>query len=391
VIEMVEWADFVVAVCLVYVVIVWLRDARARLALVGVGLVGAVWLLASEMGLTLTARLLQAAFFVSGVVLLLVFQEDLRRSFERLAILVLRRGRPSPGDGVVDTVARAVFALAALRRGALIVLPGREPIERHVQGGVILNGLVSEPLLLSLFDPHSPGHDGAVIVAADRAQRFAVHLPLSSNFELLGHSGTRHAAALGLSESCDALTVVVSEERGTVAVAERGSLRTVTNAAQLSGLLRAASGGAGSGERDPLRRRRVAFRHARQALLALAIGTVLWVLLIPGSRVSQATLVVPVEVDNLPAGYDLGAVSPPDVRVTVTGVRRALFFLQPRDLHVKVDVILAQLGRRSFEILPQSVRCPPGVAATAVDPERVEISVRRSGQATPGPSPAPGL
>jgi diadenylate cyclase len=391
---LIEFVDFAAAACLVYLLVVWLTDARARLALVGVGLLGVAYLLAVEADLTLTARLLQVAFFMSAVVLLLVFQEDLRRGFERLAILVLRRERPAPTDSAVDTVARAAFALAALRRGALIVLPGREPIERHVEGGVALDGMVSEPLLLSLFDPHSPGHDGAVILAANRVRRFAVHLPLSSDFEQLGSRGTRHAAALGLAERCDAVAVVVSEEGGTVSLAQRGALRPVASPAELAALLRAPSSASRPLERSAHGQLRLLRNRAGQVLLASAASLLLWALLVPGSKVATRTFVVPVEVDNLPTGYELRSVNPHDVNVTVTGVRRALFFVQARSLRVTLDVFLAQLGRRTFDISPQSVKCPPNVVVAAVEPERVEVSLDRStapkGSATATPNqPSP--
>jgi DNA integrity scanning protein DisA with diadenylate cyclase activity len=354
---------------------------------VGVSLVGLCYLLAAEAGLTLTARLLQAAFFVSAVVLLLVFQEDLRRSFERLAILVLRRGRTTPVETAIDVVARAAFALAAVRRGALIVLPGREPIERHVDGGVVLNGFVSEPLLLSLFDPHSPGHDGAVLLDADRVRQFAAHLPLSSDSAQLGPRGTRHAAALGLSERCDATAVVVSEERGTVSLARRGELRALTSAGELAALLRAPATPSNPLERGWRRPLRALRDHAGQMALASVVSLVLWVLVVPGSRVTQATFVVPVQLENVPPGYDVGSVSPRQVKVTVSGVRRALFFLRPDDLHVEVDAFLAQLGRRTFDVPPQSVKAPPGVVVTAVEPGRVDVSVQRS--AAPGAGAGP--
>ena len=373
-----EIVDFAIAACLVYLLVVWLRDARARLALVGVGLVGVAYLLAVEVNLTLTARLLQVAFFMSAVVLLLVFQEDLRRGFERLAILVLRRERPARTDSAVDTVARAAFTLAALRRGALIVLPGREPIDRHVEGGVALDGTVSEPLLLSLFDPHSLGHDGAVILDANRVRRFAAHLPLSSDFEHLGNRGTRHAAALGLAERCDAVVVVVSEERGTVSLAQRGALRPVTSPADLAALLRALSSASRPLDRGTHGPLRLVRNRVGQVLIASAASLLLWALLVPGSKVAARTFVVPVELDNLPTGYALRSVNPHDVKVTVTGVRRALFFLQPRSLRVTLDVFLAQLGRRTFDVSPQSVRCPPNVVVAAVEPERVEVSIDRS-------------
>src|SRR5262249_56151173 len=114
---------------------------------------------------------------------------------------------------------------AAAGLGALFVLPRPEPIEGHVGGAIPLGGRISEPLLLSIFDASSPGHDGAVILRGSQLERFAVHLPLSVNRAALGAGGTRHAAALGLSERCDATCIVVSEERGTVSVARDGAIR----------------------------------------------------------------------------------------------------------------------------------------------------------------------
>ena len=104
-------------------------------------------------------------------------------------------------------------------------------------GGIELEGKISEPLLKSLFDPHSPGHDGAVIVGNERISRFAAHLPLSKDFKQLAHVGTRHSAALGLAELSDALCIAVSEERGTISVARDGRLRQVNNLQELGSLL----------------------------------------------------------------------------------------------------------------------------------------------------------
>src|SRR6185437_5267675 len=98
------------------------------------------------------------------------------------------------------------------------------------RGGIELDGKLSAPVLTSIFDPHSPGHDGAVVLEGDRIRRFATHLPLSANFQQLGRTGTRHSAALGLSEVTDALSIVVSEEQGTIAVARNGRLTRIADA-----------------------------------------------------------------------------------------------------------------------------------------------------------------
>jgi diadenylate cyclase len=370
-----EAADVAIVTVTVFVLLRTLRSSRARLALVGMSVVGLIDLAAGQIGLPLTAWFFQGLFVVSAVVLVLAFQDDLKRFFERLAVLGIRRRSPPPEDGPLEDVARASFALAAARRGALIVLPGRDPLDTLLESGFPLEGSVSEPLLLSLFDPHSPGHDGAAVVESSRVRRFAVHLPLSSNFAELGRRGTRHAAALGLSEQSDALCIAVSEERGTVSVARAGSLRQVEDPDALRRALRAFV--------DETRPRPAALPSGKRLLalfreggVALAVAAGLWLLVVPGSELSETTLSVPVEVGNLPAGYALDSVTPASVRVIVTGVRRRLFVLQPSDVTVSVDALLAQLGRRTFELTPQSVRAPRGVTVMALQPDHVVLGLR---------------
>ena len=270
---------------------------------------------------------------------------------------------------------RASFGLAAARRGALIVLPGRDPLDTLLESGFPLEGSVSEPLLLSLFDPHSPGHDGAAVVESSCVRRFAVHLPLSSDFAQIGPHGTRHAAALGLSEQSDALCIAVSEEHGTVSVARARSLVQAEDPDALRRALRAFV--------DETRPRPAALPSAKRLLalfrewgVALAIAAGLWLLVVPGSELSETTLSAPVEVGNLPAGYALDSVTPAIVKVTVTGVRRRLFVLQPSDVTVSVDALLAQLGRRTFDLTPDSVRAPRGVTVMAVEPDHVVLGLR---------------
>jgi diadenylate cyclase len=370
-----EAADVAIVTVAVFVLLRTLRSSRARLALVGVTVVGLIDLAARQVGLPLTAWFFEGLFLVSVVVLVLAFQDDLKRFFERLAVRGLGRRSAPPEEGPLEVVVRASFGLAAARRGALIVLPGRDPLDAHLEGGFPLEGAVSEPLLLSLFDPHSPGHDGAVVVESSRARRFAVHLPLSSDFTQLGLRGTRHAAALGLSEQSDALCIAVSEERGTVSVARAGSLQPAEDPDALRRALRAFV--------DETRPQRGAVPSGKRLLaqlrewgIALAIAAGLWLLVVPGAEMSETTLTVPVEVGNLPAGYVLESVTPATVTVTVTGVRRRLFVLQPSDVTVSVDGLLAQLGRRTFELTPHSARASRGVTVTFVQPDHVTLGLR---------------
>ena len=235
---------------------------------------------------------------------------------------------------------------------------------------------MSEPLLLSLFDPHSPGHDGAVVVRGDRAIRFGVHLPLSTDHAQLGSVGTRHAAALGLAERSDALCVVVSEERGSISLAREGELREIGEPQQLAEVLRAFGRPRPAPTRQRPRLRRWA-AHGPEAAQALGLALVLWLVFVPGSTLTRATRTAQIQVDNLPSGWVLEEVEPAEIEVTISGRRRDVYLTAPDDLEVRVDALLAQLGRRTFEISPDQVLHSASIDVVEVDPQQVKLSLRR--------------
>jgi uncharacterized protein (TIGR00159 family) len=374
-IGLLDLVDIGVVAVLAWIGLRLVRRTRARPALLGLTTLGAIYLAARQLGLGLTAAIFQAFFAVLVLVLVVVFQDDLRRIFEQVGAWVSRRrGEEPSGSGANDVLVRCAEQLAAARTGALIVVPGREPIDRHLEGGVELDGRLSEPLLLSLFDASSPGHDGAVVLVNDRITRFAVHLPLSTDREQLVGVGTRHAAALGLSERTDALCVVVSEERGTISVAAGGRLRLIERPRALAIELRrhqrpVTQKTSGNGWREP---------RIRDALLAVGIAAGLWVVLVPGSVVTEVEVDAPVVVEKLPSELRLEGVEPKGVRVRLTGRRRDLVLARSGSVEVRVDALLARLGRRTFKITPELVERPEGLEVTDISPERVKISIVRA-------------
>jgi hypothetical protein len=263
-------------------------------------------------------------------------------------------------------------------------------VDSHVEGGLPLDARLSEPLLLSLFDPNSPGHDGAVIVSGDRLARFAVHLPLSTNHAQLANRGTRHAAALGLAERTDALCIAVSEERGTVSIAEGGRLRVLGAPQEIAGEIREFYAGLAPGAAQrPGRLSRLTGRW-REGLLAVPIAAVLWILAIPGATVIEIDRDVPVSVRGLSSAYELKGLDPKSARVTISGRRRDLYLLGPDALEVRVEAVLVALGRRSFSITPANVLHPEGIEVRAVQPDLIKISVRERGGNSVQPA-APGV
>ncbi len=384
-----ELVDLIVVWAMVWAGIVWLRVTSARLALAGLGILVAFYLVARQVGLVLTTWILQSFAAVAVLVAVVVFQQDLRRLFEQIASLGLRRRFLRAGPDSIDTLVRAIAHLSEHRRGALIVLPGREAVDAHVEGGLPLHAAITEPLLLSLFDPHSPGHDGAVIVSGDRLMRFAAHLPLSTDHAQLGHRGTRHAAALGLAEHTDALCIAVSEEQGTVSVAKDGRLRTLGAPQQVAGeIQRFLDRLAPGADRRPARFTRLLHRW-RESIVALPVAALLWLLAIPGATVVEFERDVRVSVNGIPQTFEIESVEPEQVRVTLSGRRRDLYFLGPEAVKVHFDAVLVELGRRSFSLTPENVSHPEGVEVRAVEPERVRLALRERKTAPPEQGEAP--
>jgi len=376
--------DILIVASLIWFVIAWFRTSQARLALMGLGALGLLFGLARGLELQLTTSLLQGFFAVLAVMLVVVFQEDLRRLFEGIAVWGLRRGAPHPPPDVERALVRALFQLAQVKVGALVILPGREPLDRHLDGGIHLDGRFSEQLILSLFDPQTPGHDGGVLVNSNRVSRFGVHLPLSTDWDRLGGGGTRHAAALGLAERCDAMCLVVSEERGEVSIAQGGELQGVATPEDLALALKRFIGrstrpAGPSGLEDLLGRLRTGWR---EGLVALGLAASVWYVAVPGGAVETMERRVPVKVENLPEGFELVSVEPADVAIRLEGPRRDLYMAGSDDLFVRVDALLVQLGRRTFALGLDQIESPEGIHALSVEPAKVKISVKRSSEPT---------
>jgi len=370
--------DVLLVTALVSAALVWIRRTQAFLVATGIGILIAVYVLAQAVGLQLVAWIFQGFFAIFVIVIVVIFQEELRQLFERVAVRALgRRGTVVLGPDPSGVLTACLADFARDRVGILIVLPGRQPISRHVQGGLELDGKLTIPLLKSIFDHHSPGHDGAVIVERGRIARFAVHLPLSKDLEQLGGVGTRHAAALGLAELTDALCLVVSEERGTISVAQAGRLTPLPSAQALGPVLAAFFAA-----QAPAARRGRAWteqlrRHWVERLVSLLLVLGLWYLLVPGARPKDETFEVPVAVVNVPAGYRLEAVEPAAVAVTLAGIERDFYLLDERAIDVTVDAGIAAEGRRTFTIDPQAIRRPQGLVVAGVEPTKVKISLER--------------
>lgn len=220
----------------VYGLIMLLKQTRALFVVYGIIIVSFVYGAAEFFDFPLTAAALNLFFSVFLVGIVIIFQAELRRYFEIIAIALSPSAKnmaTKPRAEDIDCVARVAERFAKEKTGMLVVFAGRESLGRHLSGGFDLYGKISEPLLESIFDASSPGHDGALVIEGKTITKFGVHLPLSQDFGQIEIYGTRHSAGLGIAEVSDALAVIVSEEKGTISVARDGSLKSIKSGADL--------------------------------------------------------------------------------------------------------------------------------------------------------------
>src|SRR5919106_1416038 len=377
-IRIADVVDILFVATMFYTASVWVKQTRAAFIVRGLFILVVVYIIARQLGLELTAWIFQGFFAIFLIIVVVIFQEELRQLFERIAVWSFTQ-RPSPlRSETADILTRTLADLARDRVGALVVIQGKDPLGRHITGGIESDAKLSEPIVKSIFDPHSPGHDGAVIIERDRISRFATHLPLSKDLSQLSDVGTRHSAALGLAELTDALCLVVSEERGRISIARNGRLSAITNPQELGLQLHQFLH-----EKYPpaTEQKWLSVQLLRENWLAkavtvcLAIG--LWYVLVPGSEKIEATYNVPVAVDNLPQELTLDSVKPDRVQATLVGPKRAFYLFDPTKLKVSVDASLIDAGRRTFRITEQNLRFPKDLNLQDLTPTTLQISVNR--------------
>ena len=377
-----EIVDVLLVAILIYTAIVWLRRTRAAFVARGMLILGAAYMVVRYLDLQMTAWIFQAFFAVFLVMIVVIFQEELRQMFERIAVWSFnRQPAPTATSTTADILVRTLPDLARDHIGALVVISGKDPVGRHITGGIALDGRISVPLLRSLFDTHSPGHDGAILIENDRVTRFAAHLPLSKDLAQTAHVGTRHSAALGLAELCDALCLVVSEERGTITIARNGRLRQLHSPQELPVAIHSfLSDKFPAQERSHLRLHLVRENWLAKALsICLAIG--LWYLFVPGSKIVEVSYKVPVTVENLPANLQLEAIDPPVISATFSAPRRTFYLIDRKKIRVSANAALAELGRRTFALSEQDLRYPKELTLQEFTPHSFKISVKAAPEA----------
>lgn len=221
--------DILIVAAVLYKLFTLIRETRAEQLTKGIVVLLILTKLSEWQKLYTINWILNNAMTVGTLALLIVFQPELRRALEYIGrsrfftkSLIELRGETQ--EKVVDEIVEAAASLSRQKIGALIVLERQTGLNEVVETGTRLDALVSSDVLINIFIPNTPLHDGAVIIKDDRIKAAACFLPLTDNMNISKELGTRHRAALGISERSDSLSIIVSEETGTISLAENGTI-----------------------------------------------------------------------------------------------------------------------------------------------------------------------
>jgi len=364
--------DLCVVSIAIYLLMLWGQQARALRIAVGIVGLRAAALLAQQLDLVLTAWVFDAASIIAVILLLVVFQPELRHALLQLDFGIKRhRASIDPSTPALVSVCDAAFALARSSRGALLVVVRRDPVDSLVTGGVPLGGAVSREIIEAIFRKVSPVHDGATIIESGRIARVGVILPLTEVRDLPSSFGTRHRAALGLTERCDAAVVVVSEERGTVTLVHQNRYEEQPHVEDLVHRL-------GELSLTPTPARKSAlFQNLWLKSAAVAFAAVIWFISFGVTGTAVRTIAVPVEFTNVPAGMRIAHPSATTLQAQLRGTSWLFEAVNLAKMSARADLAGAKEGNVGVQFRADVLNPPPGVRVERISPESINLVLSR--------------
>ncbi|MCM1257568.1 MAG: diadenylate cyclase CdaA [Roseburia sp.] len=248
VITQIDIVEIIIIAFLLYNVLVWIKNTRAWMLFKGLLVILMFVLVAAVFQMNTILWIAEKTISVGVMALVIIFQPELRRALEQLGRknfltgwLSFEFGKNEVkkfSDKTINELVKACYEMGRVKTGALIVIEDSVVLTEYERTGISVDAIVTSQLLINIFEKNTPLHDGAIIVRGDRVVSATCYLPLSDNMELSKELGTRHRAAVGISEVSDSMTIVVSEETGNISVAVGGSLMRSLTQDQLKAQLK---------------------------------------------------------------------------------------------------------------------------------------------------------
>jgi uncharacterized protein (TIGR00159 family) len=369
--------DILFLTLVTYQLYVWFRESRALRVLIGLAVLGGIYSLAKLWGLFLTTRVFQILWQVLLILLLILFQSEIRQVLEKVSPLrFLRTRRPSIQRAFAEELARVLFDLAAEKTGALIVVTREDNPAEFIHSGQTIMALPEPTLIKSIFNRQAPAHDGAVVISQERITQMGGILPISNRENLPEHYGTRHRAALGLSERTDALCLVVSEERSEVSTVTNSDIKIWDTPEALSAQLIAWLGVPDSPAPE-MREfvKSTLIDNWRYKLGALGLVAVTWLVLASQQEVN-ISIAAPIHYQNIPIQLIVDGQSATSVNLKLSGPRKDVKVLNEKDVRIHVDLTDLSAGNHVIKLAAKNVDVPLGVKVDSVTPQNIRVYLK---------------
>ena len=364
-------ADILIMTFLLYQLYSWFRKTRAMQVLLGLGIVTLIYFATRFLDLYMTSWILQELGTVLIILIIVVFQAEIRQALYRFSLLRnFFEQRDKEQHSHFQQIADTLFSLAQQRTGALLVFKRMDSLADLMLNGVHLDCEITPQILETIFAVNTPLHDGAVMIRDGRIALASCHLPLSTNPDLPQYLGTRHRAALGLSERTDAIVVVVSEERGEVSLAEAGELFKTGSPGELVALLEDRVSPVR--EKTPMSLRQKLFSNLLPKTALLLIVTAFWGLIT--SRQGQITTVAaPVRLQGISDELILVRNSPEEVEVKLKSLSSLAPTPAKLDIAANVDLSGVREGQATVRIKNSDFTLPSGMEVSSVNPSSIRV------------------
>ncbi|MGH9339915.1 MAG: diadenylate cyclase [Acidobacteriota bacterium] len=373
-----RWYDILDIVVVTYILVwlySWVKGTRAFRVLLGMAAVVVVYVLAQFWGLFLTVSALEWLGQALLIFVLIIFAPEIRQVLERLNPLRIWRRPEILGQYFVDDLIKGLEHLSSHLIGALIVIERQDPIRDLVRPGIRFGSEVQREILISIFQRHSPLHDGAAWIQDGRIHEVGVFLPISKA-DLPIKYGSRHRAAVGITEVSDALVIAVSEERGSISLAEDGRVGEYIDLEALAAEVRRGIQPAAQIPRPTWHS--IILKEWKAKLITFFFVLGVWFVL-AGQQSTDQIFSVPILYQDLPDGYVLISRPAEEASVRLSGPRHSLARLDPSSLEVRIDLSGVQPGMNIMTVDPTSIYTPPEVNVTQIQPQVLQIEVERAG------------
>jgi len=371
-----RWQDGIDIVILTYIfyrLYLWLRKKKALRMVIAMLALPFFYLIAQWMDLPLSVWGLQNLWPVILLVLVVIFQQEIREVLGNITLPSFFFGRPDRlASKIVDKIVRTAFQMATRRMGGLIVLQKGDDLDEFIHEKTLLDSEIDEDLLISIFHPQSPLHDGAVVIQGDRIRYAGGLLPSSQSSYLPKEWGTRHRAGVGITEVSDAECIIISEERGEVLFASKGK---VGKKAREDDLKESLSGFVPERDKKEEKKwpKKILEDLPRKGLF-LVLVCLLWVFFI-GIRQGEISFNVPLEYYSIPPNLTISGEPPREMNVRLKGSKRLLSLVKPDQIRVQVDLSNTRSGTNQILFSEKNMTTPSGTTVTSFNPRQIRVQL----------------